>query len=833
MEAGKKHINDIFNGNRQLQVPFFQRSYVWNEDLWERFLDSMTRATTIDKEYFLGALILKQKPTNTSSNIGDIRILIDGQQRLTTLFLFLKVLCYKSNKKRRFEQMVFADEEISEFSIKHNMFDRQCFENILKQESLEPIQNANSKLTLAYNYFLENVDADKQNVEKILSHISFVCIDLNSTDDEQVIFDTINSLGVRLTTGELLKNYLFSYDTVEEYRTIWKSVFEADDEAINYWEGDTALGRIMRKNLETFLYAFIHIKINEEHYGLTTSQKLRFRSNDDLFSQYKYFLEITNEDHIEFAKDIASYAKLYMSKINPNVLNEEISSEFGIDRLNVIMFGLDATTLIPYLLFVIKNQSDEKEISSICKILETYLMRRIVCKCKNSNYSDLFSNYLINEQFLKADALKNYICNIENETSLALPTNTKLKEGFVNCVLVNNRAKGVLYLLESKLRTASHSTSLKSFSSYSLEHLLPKKWTVEKWPYYEPFSDEDRNTILKTLGNLAIITQNLNRSISNNSWNIKLNGTEKIKGLKEYATGLVTMSKVISTTAWNETEILERANWLYNAAKDIWSLESEKGSDPGSAEGHGNSETGGEIPSSETDSSTKDKTKFSLNGSAFLSKRKLAFEIVNCFIEQHPDYTYAQLKEVFSDDLIRPYGVYKGMLASVDELLDGTLTEDQLNLRYSFNDDSLCLKSSDGIEFFVNNQWAKESIERLIRVAEKYGMHIEVNGNSSKSILKFSSIVVDGHTIPESNIAQMFVEFVKLVGAKKVFDLKMPINGGFLVDTKVMEGYENSCKPVDNGYYLCTNSNTIRKIKQIEYIAEKLNLDLVINKYYK
>ena len=152
MEAGKKHINDIFNGNRQLQVPFFQRSYVWNEDLWERFLDSMTRATTIDKEYFLGALILKQKPTNTSSNIGDIRILIDGQQRLTTLFLFLKVLCYKSNKKRRFEQMVFADEEISEFSIKHNMFDRQCFENILKQESLEPIQNANSKLALAYNY---------------------------------------------------------------------------------------------------------------------------------------------------------------------------------------------------------------------------------------------------------------------------------------------------------------------------------------------------------------------------------------------------------------------------------------------------------------------------------------------------------------------------------------------------------------------------------------------------------------------------------------------------------------------------------------------------------
>ena len=98
MDAGKKKINDILNGNRQLIIPFFQRSYVWEKDLWERFLESMEQVSQKGKEYFLGSVILKQMPTSTSSTVGDVRTVIDGQQRLTTLALFLKVLCFKTGK---------------------------------------------------------------------------------------------------------------------------------------------------------------------------------------------------------------------------------------------------------------------------------------------------------------------------------------------------------------------------------------------------------------------------------------------------------------------------------------------------------------------------------------------------------------------------------------------------------------------------------------------------------------------------------------------------------------------------------------------------------------
>ncbi len=80
MKAGKCDISQIFNLSRNLQIPFFQRSYVWDIDQWDRFLEDMYHICSNEQDYFLGSVILKQMPTETSKD--DIRTLIDGQQRL-------------------------------------------------------------------------------------------------------------------------------------------------------------------------------------------------------------------------------------------------------------------------------------------------------------------------------------------------------------------------------------------------------------------------------------------------------------------------------------------------------------------------------------------------------------------------------------------------------------------------------------------------------------------------------------------------------------------------------------------------------------------------------
>lgn len=94
----KKKIEEIFNGSTYLEIPYFQRSYVWDEENWKRFLDDFRDVCTNQKEYFLGTYIMKQKLTPSGSSHGELRSVIDGQQRFTTLILFALVLAEKNNK---------------------------------------------------------------------------------------------------------------------------------------------------------------------------------------------------------------------------------------------------------------------------------------------------------------------------------------------------------------------------------------------------------------------------------------------------------------------------------------------------------------------------------------------------------------------------------------------------------------------------------------------------------------------------------------------------------------------------------------------------------------
>ena len=94
MDAHKAKIPDIVNNSTLIEVPFFQRAYVWKEDLWERFLDDMAFVVQYNRPHFLGTLILKDASVPQQNTSYATRlVLVDGQQRLTTFLIFLKVLC--------------------------------------------------------------------------------------------------------------------------------------------------------------------------------------------------------------------------------------------------------------------------------------------------------------------------------------------------------------------------------------------------------------------------------------------------------------------------------------------------------------------------------------------------------------------------------------------------------------------------------------------------------------------------------------------------------------------------------------------------------------------
>jgi len=167
MEAGKRGITDIFNRMRVLQIPYFQRSYVWKEENWERLLDDLQTVARTKRAYFLGSVILKQRPTGADATAGDVRIIIDGQQRLTTLLLFFKVLCAARNEKGLFQQTFFN--LANQLMLDHNRLDKPIFEAIINETLTDDFATTyqHNHVLNAYRYFesraetLGSIDPDR------------------------------------------------------------------------------------------------------------------------------------------------------------------------------------------------------------------------------------------------------------------------------------------------------------------------------------------------------------------------------------------------------------------------------------------------------------------------------------------------------------------------------------------------------------------------------------------------------------------------------------------------------------------------------------------------
>ena len=569
MDAGKRTINDIFNGNRVLEIPFFQRSYVWGIPQWERLLEDMKAISSSNKPYFLGSVILKQQETTTGSRIGDKRTVIDGQQRLTTLNIFFKVLCLKTNENFTFDRSFKLRDNSN--ALLHNHNDIQAFNEILALTELKDLKGE-SNITQAYNYFKDNLVPDELNLDSILSNVLFVGIDLSQEEDEQQIFDTINSLGVKLTTAELLKNYFFNRDDIEKYNEYWKEVFEKDEETKNYWDREIIAGRLRRTFIDLFFFAYLQIKIQETDFKVKAEDKDAYAKVEHLFESYKNFIKsYLNNNKEAILSEIKEYALLFKKNFNYEILGEELTQDFGIDRINTIIFGLDTTTLIPYTLYILRNISDETTKNELFGIIETYIMRRMITHSNTKNYNQLFTDKLINNRVLSKQEFLDYIEKRDDKVNY-LPTDEEFEKGFNSSILINKQSAGILYLIESKIRNEKDSTALLGINKYSLEHLMPKKWRNNWDKLSSKESEINRDRKLLTLGNLTIITQSLNSSIRDSKWEDKLKGKNKKGGLIEYSGGLKTIIQFLKYSEWDEKAIEERALFLYEKAKQIWKI---------------------------------------------------------------------------------------------------------------------------------------------------------------------------------------------------------------------------------------------------------------------
>ena len=585
MKAEAKALNFITNEGI-IRIPFFQRSYVWEQNNWEELFDDLIS----EKNHFLGSLIFKQQLPVTGQ--PKEVLLIDGQQRLTTISILLKAVYDNFNEEIKsninlilFNYLYFkknvTDVEF-ETKIKHSKNDTENFEKILLDSNpRQYIQLVNNnKILDCYDYFntrikklIEN-DTEQKQLIRLFSKIIdfnyklFVVIDLETNDDEQEIFDTINSSGIRLSSADIIKNAIFQRAIVlnsnliqisDLYKTYWENTFLKSPEIEKEWLEQRNTGRIKRDNIEILLHSFAVIKgfFDPERHTLA-----------NLYSLFKQYISTFNYDELKgLLQEIVRYANIFYDNI---IIETDLYGfENQVHRTLHVIEELELTTFYPLVLYILKEETNK---GLYLHLLEKYIIRRAIANKTAKSYNKEVKDFVQDLNLLSDKA--------NNDTN-----NSEVKAGLLN--IKNSKAALILFWLELYRRSLDGRFGMKELKyNYSLEHVMPGKWQ-EFWSDVPVYDEKEvlvqesekakdiRNSLINSLGNMTLLTSKLNTSISNSNFQIKLNGNGRKKGIKHYADLSITKEIFLlddgnERDSWDEAEIRKRNEWLFNEVITLW-----------------------------------------------------------------------------------------------------------------------------------------------------------------------------------------------------------------------------------------------------------------------
>ncbi|MCW6509693.1 DUF262 domain-containing protein [Lichenifustis flavocetrariae] len=619
MEVNKTPVLTVFDVKQRLEVPLFQRQYVWNEEqqwtpLWEdieRKFCEVLEGRTNAPHHFLGAMVLDQKQTPTGHVV--VRQVIDGQQRLTTLQIFLAAFrdfCRSQGcqplaaecEKFILNTGMMANPEVDKFKVWPTQLDRPQFidvttagsrAEILKRHPLKKKPYARKpdprpRMIEAYLFFFAQLEAfflgeegqeltaasiplatrTDECFQALRNALMVVVIDLQKDDDPQVIFETLNARGEPLLPADLLRNYIFFRAAREKLviEVVYQKYWSGFDE--EFWRQEVSQGRLYRPRSDLFMQHFL------------SSRQGRDVPIKHLYVEYKHWLEATKP----FAGVEAELQTLSRQRDDFRRIIAPAKDDllFG---LSTFLDTFDVRTTYPLLLAMLDAKTDDDELLAVCSLLESYVLRRAVCDLTTKNYNRVFLSLSRNlrENGFTAANLKSALLALSGDSALwpndAVFRDAWLREPLYTCL---NNARLVYILTRLNQTFLTSKIEMIAFEKQpTVEHLLPRSWRPN-WPLQDgskgmelsdmlaaPPSDaraqatRRRDEVLQTIGNLTIITMELNSAQSNSAWSTKRFqlGIHSILPINQSAMQIET---------WNETAIQQRGEALFARALTIW-----------------------------------------------------------------------------------------------------------------------------------------------------------------------------------------------------------------------------------------------------------------------
>lgn len=532
-------------------VPNYQRPYKWEEEHISNMLYDIENAINVgDSEYFLGTIVLSCKVDT------DFLEIVDGQQRITTVSIFLCALrnYFKDLNETEISSQINND-YISRYDIRSkeaipklelSIQDRGFFDKYIVDKSVEAAtKGSHERIIKAYEICkakISNITSDSRKelihdwIDFIKDSLKVVIITVPSEMNAFIIFETLNDRGLILAQIDLLKNYLFSKASkrkLDEIEAIWLELS----------------AKIESETDENLLLKFIKHFWSSKH-GLTRE------GNKEL---YKKIIENvkTQSQVYDFIKDLSADSRIYLAIHNHNDVfwdDYTIKTRNYVETLN--FFGLEQYK--PLLLAILKKFKPP-EVEKSLKIIVSWLVRNLITGSLGGG--SLEKEYTDRSKEISEGVVTN--AKQFRDRIKVIPEDNEFKNKFITASVSKDKyARYYLAVIENMHRKTSDPELLvnTNIDAVNLEHILPKT-PQSNWTGFTP---DQVKTLHKKIGNLTLMKSKLNSKLGNASF---------IDKVATYKSSELFITKMISDyTEWDEDSITDRQSKLADIAVKAWSL---------------------------------------------------------------------------------------------------------------------------------------------------------------------------------------------------------------------------------------------------------------------
>ena len=551
MDARKGNIYEILNGNRQFLIPVYQRFYSWDIDQCKRLWNDIVEMQRKGKAgHFVGSIVNiaeQAMPTSVQKYM-----IIDGQQRMTTLTLLLLALRDYAIKNpsdttinaRRIDNMLLKNEYESgdeRYKLLLTETDRDILISLVEEKPIS--ESIRSRLIENYNFFANKL-ADKEiqpaEVYESIVKLQIVNITLDrAVDDAQAIFESLNSTGKELSESDLIRNYVLMGLEPSEQTYVYEHLWRPMEQLFIYETQGTVMDAFFR------------------HY--LTMKLSRIPKQGRVYEEFKlYHLNCEFGTIRELCQDLLEYAKYYT-----NIVFKR-NSDTDLKKLYEDIIDLRMEVSYPFLLKIHHDCREglitSDELKEILRLCISYVLRRAICEIPTNSMNKTFAtlkNYIRPDDYL--NSVKAFF--VMQDTYKEFPDNDKFEGAFENRDIYNMRARN--YIL-SRLENFDNKAPI-IIENYTIEHIMPQNKNLSlEWQADLGAEWQDvQKKYLHTIGNLTLTAYN-----SEMSDRPFLEKMDMAGGFKESALRL--NKYVILQNKWNQKHIQERAKELAKKAESIW-----------------------------------------------------------------------------------------------------------------------------------------------------------------------------------------------------------------------------------------------------------------------